>query len=391
MPAVSDLQAAVSALVAALGLASCSLSAAEKCVSNEQCAQAFGAGAVCGQDGFCRAPGTSPSPPDAGPLPPDAPRPPDAGGSDLALVDFCAGFVVPDLILPQGVNEQRFRVDTTGLTNRVSDLSACLDPGDPGAVWNGADGFFAVEMQAGEKWHFHANELSGADDPAMYVLDTCDERTCEVGDGADLCAVGSPEHLSFVPEVDGRYLIGIDSRLAGGAVLDLVVVRPVCGNDVLEHSESCDDGDTMPGDGCDELCRRELADGDDEVEANDDFTGTNRVLVQVEEQVEVNGQLRAPCDVDMFAIDVPQGGRVQAQIAARGGQQCVDGVSLGLVDLDGVTLLGSGGAGLDLCPTIDGDDGFAIGLESGTYFLRVELPRGQGDQLDYGLRIAVLD
>lgn len=270
MPVVSELHPAVPALLVALGLASCSLSAAEKCGSNEQCEQAFGAGATCAQDGFCRAPGAAPA--DAGVQPPDA-RLVDAGAPALALADYCAGYVVPEVILPDGVHERRFRVDTTGLTNQMSDLSACLDPGEPDAAWIGADGFFAVEMLAGETWHFRAEGLSATDDPAIYVLDACDERTCAVGDGADLRGAGSAEELSFVPEVDGRYLVGIDSRLAGGAVLDLVIARPVCGNEVIEPGESCDDGNTAPGDGCDERCREELASGGAEVEASGDLGG----------------------------------------------------------------------------------------------------------------------
>src|SRR5690606_39003554 len=30
-----------------------------------------------------------------------------------------------------------------------------------------------------------------------------------------------------------------------------------CGNGVLNVGEQCDDGDTAPGDGCDELCQQE--------------------------------------------------------------------------------------------------------------------------------------
>ncbi|WP_428263797.1 PPC domain-containing protein [Haliangium sp.] len=376
----------------------CSFSAAEKCASNEQCEQAFGAGATCGEDGFCRAavaPDAEVPPPDASL--PDA-APPDAGGPPvLALADRCDDAQL--LSLPAGEDHEVYRIDTTGLTDTARELSSCLDPNDANARWNGNEGFFAVDMQAGEKWHFHVDVLGDppVDDPAVYVLNSCDTRSCQPGDGSDVCGAGSAEHHSFVAGASRRYLIGVDSRGAGGAVYEIEVVRPTCGNGEVEHSETCDDGDLDPGDGCDELCHKELVPGDAvEEEANDDFTGTNRVLVdQATGELTVSGSLRVPCDFDLFAVDVPEGGSVEVEVLDANGNACAagdpDNIELFLLNADGISLRGQGQPrGGNLCPSIDGTDNFAVGLTAGTYQVRLGMPKGEAVLFNYQLHFRVV-
>jgi cysteine-rich repeat protein len=45
---------------------------------------------------------------------------------------------------------------------------------------------------------------------------------------------------------------------------------PVCGNGVLEEGEECDDGNNIPGDGCDPECKKETEKDDMDKEINDD-------------------------------------------------------------------------------------------------------------------------
>jgi cysteine-rich repeat protein len=40
------------------------------------------------------------------------------------------------------------------------------------------------------------------------------------------------------------------------------VQRNICGNGIIENSKECDDGNTTPGDGCDENCQIESICGD---------------------------------------------------------------------------------------------------------------------------------
>lgn len=59
--------------------------------------------------------------------------------------------------------------------------------------------------------------------------------------------------------VDGAYSIKTNARDAVGNLSNTVtwyftVARQVCGNGVIETGETCDDGNTTPGDGCDSAC-----------------------------------------------------------------------------------------------------------------------------------------
>ncbi|MEZ4441842.1 MAG: MYXO-CTERM sorting domain-containing protein [Polyangiaceae bacterium] len=82
------------------------------------------------------------------------------------------------------------------------------------------------------------------------------------------------DHVSDAGTVQIRFEIASDQGLEfGGWNLDDFCVvaydgpgpqpQPVCGNGQLEVGESCDDGNTVPGDGCDELCQSEGSGGGD--------------------------------------------------------------------------------------------------------------------------------
>ena len=63
--------------------------------------------------------------------------------------------------------------DTALLTDNVSDISNCGVTRE----LRGADGFLAVRMAAGEKWHFHVHGTA-EQDLALYLLSSCDARDC---------------------------------------------------------------------------------------------------------------------------------------------------------------------------------------------------------------------
>jgi len=285
------------------------------------------------------------------------------------LADNCGpGVTVPELTSTfEGI------VDLSTHHDDFNDLGACVD----NVRTPGPDGFMSISMQAGEKWHFHAKVLDTLGDPALYILDNCDPRACQVGAGIDICGSGEDEHFSFVAPRTATYLVAIDDKGMGGGRYDLLAVHPTCGNGDAEHSEGCDDGNVMPGDGCDEGCRLELMDGMDEHEPNDDFTGANRLLVGGAASGSVLGLLEGRCDPDFYAVRVEAGGSVSAQMTTRVGTACADttpAVALELVGEDGINAIGAGvnpaGSG---CPSIDGA-AFATGLPAGIYYLRLTAP-----------------
>lgn len=336
-------------LLPILALAACSTLTEEKdfCESDDQCVEAFGAGTTCELNGFC--------------IKPD----------ELLAADICSATNVPVVTS----SSQPARIDTSVLTDRVRDLASCTE-----FEAKGNDGFFAVDMQLGQKWHFHASIVGEQANPAIYVLRSCDERTCQVGDAIDDCSDGSDEHLSFTAPATARYFIGIDSRESGGEVYDVLALAPVCGDGVLDHSETCDDGNVVPSDGCDELCRFELSPASPtmltfELEPNDDFSSANLALPEAAgSQVKVAGRLGGRCDFDMYAVNVLEGGSISALLFENQGVACdVDTptFSMQLLDSSGVRNIGDGTVKSGTCPSLDGTDSIATGLSAGIYFIRL--------------------
>ncbi len=306
----------------------------------------------------------------------------EGGGSlpRLNLSDRCSA----DAPLVSGPGD--YAISTTGFENNLRDLVSCV-----GRELPGTDGFFRVRMTEGELWHFHVRGAPGAN-PAIYLVPNCDERTCAIG--VDECGVGRDEHLSFRARETREYLVGIDSVMTGGATYDLSVVRPVCGNGMLEHGESCDDSNRTPGDGCDATCRTELRDDSPEREPNDDATNAN-VVGGASPPVTVQGRLGGGCDFDTYALDVPAGGSVRVTMLDVNGAEC-DGdaplFALSFLLPDGRTVSGGGViSGTNRCPAITEMQPFAQRLATaGTYYVRVSLGTEVPNVINYRLRFEVI-
>lgn len=233
------------------------------------------------------------------------------GAAGFPLAETCSGDV------PMLLGNMEGSIDLRDFANDVSQTASCT-----GATTPGPDGFFAVPMEAGDKWHFHLTVTDPTLNPALYVLDSCDARRCQPGDGIDVCDGGNDEHLSFVAPRDGTYFVGIDTQTATGGQYRLLALQPTCGDGVLEHSEGCDDGNDVDGDGCDATCRHEIAVGSPaEQEPNDDYTGAN-ALVFNNAPVEIDGVVQSRCDVDLYSIDAQPGQRLQVQMYGEGMRPC---------------------------------------------------------------------
>ncbi len=155
----------------------------------------------------------------------------------------------------------------------------------------------------------------------------------------------------------------------------------VCGDEVVEGSEQCDDGNSVGGDGCTPTCTSE--DGTLEIEPNDGPEDATPLVAPASG----HGWLWAG-DRDCFGVEVADNGAVQAVVTREGG--CTPEVITQLVDAeDGriVTGLPSG----DGCGTLDPEtDTFARYLAAGSYAVCVEATFG--DVLDvYQVDVTLFD
>lgn len=83
--------------------------------------------------------------------------------------------------------------------------------------------------------------------------------------GNDECGTsGVSSSVDFPVAVGGCHLLRVSSWGGGEFTGDVSVscLTPVCGNNVVEWSEECDEGDAAPGDGCDAQCQWEAPPND---------------------------------------------------------------------------------------------------------------------------------
>lgn len=315
----------------------------------------------------------------------------DAGHHHLEtieLADRCTG----ELPLVESGHVTR-ALSTVGLNDNFNEeIAACTGSAEPGN-----DGFFRVEAEEGDKWHFHLRLTDAGANPALYVLRSCDERACTSQSGLDECGAGRDEHLSFRAPSTGSFIVGVDSRSPGGAEYEIEAVRPQCGNGGQpEHSETCDDGNLESGDGCTDDCRAEVSVAEpDELEPNDESTNANVVVTDPETgAVIVRGQLGGRCDFDMWAIEVPASGSVRATVLDANGDPCGAasvGFRVAMFHTDGHTVAGEGEPrGDNTCPSFDETDAFADDLEAGRHFVRVTTAEDEATAVGYRLSLEIL-
>lgn len=314
----------------------------------------------------------------------------DGGLGSLALAEDCtAASTVEVAELHGGATSWIRSFDTRGLADDYTNLS-CTGRPSPGP-----EGLFAIDMQAGERWHIHVRRRTDGADPVLFVLPrTCDERGCDRPLGLDACRADSDEHLSLVATTTGRYYVGIDSANAGGFAGTVEVFRPVCGNGVQEHGESCEPG-VDPTITCNDECRVVLSNGASEREVNDDAFMANE-LDLASGTISISGRVGALCEIDVYAVDVPAGGgSIRASLRTAGGADCpasTPSTELQLVGEDGIVVLGTGTArGASACPSIEATDTFANDLAEGRYYLRVYALNDEVSRpFDYSLQVELI-
>jgi hypothetical protein len=287
----------------------------------------------------------------------------DAGGAPL-LADRCSS-TVPLLDSRQTAT----LVDTSAFTDNVTDVASCT-----GTQARGQEGFFAIDMMANERWHVHVKSLTAEGDPVIYILETdCDDRGCQPGEGVDSCSLVD-EHLTFVAPRNGRYIVAVDDANARGGQYELLPIAPSCGNDIKEHSETCERGDV----GCTDTCQAELADGGMEQEPNNDPPDANILMMTGPGTIRANGDIASECDLGSFAVDVPMNGSVTASVFPLGMAACsatAPAIRLELIGPDGRVPRGTAGApAIGTCPEFTAAHPFTTNLPAGIYYLRISAP-----------------
>lgn len=301
-----------------------------------------------------------------------------AGGEPLELADRCGGELEP--LAPR---HEPWQVALTGLGSDFSDFSSC----GISSPATGPDGYFAIDAEAGERWHIMVRPTAHDNAVQLHVLSSCDERACV--QASSQCHAGHAQHMNFVAEETGRYFVGIEATVPDDP-LTLLVLEPPCGDGTLQHGETCDDGNGEPGDGCDPRCRAELSSSDEvEVEPNDEW-GEENVVVAAGDQVEgatVRGELGGECDFDRFSIEVPEGASVRAVMRGGNAEPCSSNLpplamelrsDTGRVPLGRVDVPAGEG-----CPSIDAQS-FASNLPAGTYTIIVSTGE-HGEHEEYPL------
>ena len=88
----------------------------------------------------------------------------------------------------------------------------------------------------------------------------------------------------------------------GSLPLNWTARKVVCGDGIIEWSETCDDGNRAPEDGCSELCQLSPV---LEAEPNDEGAGT---LGTAEDDILIAGAIDPGTDADVFAFRNPYAG-----------------------------------------------------------------------------------
>jgi cysteine-rich repeat protein len=368
---------AAAALSAAALSSGCSLTTVDSsdCSSHQQCTNALGdPGARCSPSGFC--------------IP----------SRILLLGDSCTS-AVPRVALGDET-EAVFVVDTAGLDNAFEQCTGTLPvPGE--------DGVLTANFRVDEKWHFHVRPLDNVSldfDPAVYVMSSCESaRSCQAPIAVmDRCGPGKDEHFSFTASAEGEYYLVLDNQIASSTSrkYELSVVKPVCGNGIREHDETCDDGNESAGDGCDDICRTELSTNGLAEEANDDHATASTVILDSAGQRIVWGAL-PPCDVDYYGFQVAAPATLRVDMGPNDTSMSPDALPTACVDTDAQRLIMKlyreepGGGRTEITTGIPPTGSTCPALayvpldQAGKYTVELTWPKNETKTIDYRLLFRV--
>jgi hypothetical protein len=291
---------------------------------------------------------------------------------------------------------ERIVIDTRELRDNVNQQRGLSCTGKPAP---GADGFFAIEVEFGDTWHFHLSpdqeffdDTGIARNPVLYVLDeTCDIRNCPRGH--DICERNSDEHFTYTSTDRNPTTVhvGIDDRFEGGGVYTLQAIKVDCELDEVQHGKAC----VLGSDDCDDRCRS-LLDPRNPIEttvSHAEFTSANVIrFPDGESSVSIQGGIGG-CEPDFYALEVSDGARIEAALLTDDEEPCPEDAEPVLLELfdSGLRLLEDAEpSSAEACPSLVSDE-----LDEGEYFLKlskVEVPEdGSVQSSDYSFLVEVVE
>jgi cysteine-rich repeat protein len=138
-----------------------------------------------------------------------------------------------------------------GDTENYNAGTGCLDVSTTPP--SGFDIVFRVDAAAGE--NIRVRELGALD--AVFHIFT--QPTCGAGVACAASAdAGETTGITYTAPAAGPVFIAVESwgnPMGAAAAFDIRIDRSICGNGTVEGSETCDDGNTTPGDGCSATCQ----------------------------------------------------------------------------------------------------------------------------------------
>lgn len=218
------------------------------------------------------------------------------------------------------------------------------------------------------------------------------ELTSDDEDGVDSCSLISPQlnpEASNLPV--GKYTVKVEEYLNNDAqasyVLKIKVVAPGCGDTFVQIGEECDDGNTMSGDGCSDMCKLE---GNYTAEIEPNNNGNSATTINGYDGA--FGAITPAGDQDYFTFDVAVAGSTVRIETTNGYGGCPSGFDsvITLLSSNNQEIVSDDEDGVESCSLISPQtDVEATNLPAGKYRIRVEEYLNDEAQASYVLKVKV--